>query len=73
MDPLTTASHGLMAAQSRFEASAARVAGMGDSPDVDLIQETVEQISATQAFAANARVIRFADEMWRSLLEYQVR
>ncbi|MEO8115579.1 MAG: flagellar basal body rod C-terminal domain-containing protein [Phenylobacterium sp.] len=73
MDALNTASHGLMAAQSRFERSVARIANLGENPDVDLVQETVEQIGAKQAFAANAAVVRFSDQMWRSLLELQVR
>jgi flagellar basal body rod protein FlgG len=73
MDPLTTASHGMMAAQSAFEASADRIASMGDNPEVDPVVELVAQIGARQAFAANVAVVRFSDQMWRSLLELQVR
>jgi flagellar hook protein FlgE len=69
MDPLSTARAGLMAASARFEASAQRTAGGGDS--VDYVRETVEQIEAKHAYTANLQVVRFADEMWRSLLEIQ--
>jgi flagellar basal body rod protein FlgC len=73
MDPLSTARYGLMAAQSQLQTSASRVANMGSDPSVDPVQETVNQVEAKQQFAANAQVIKIADEMWRSLLEVQVR
>jgi flagellar hook protein FlgE len=69
MDPLSTARGGLMAASVRFEASAQRTAAGGDS--VDYVKETVEQIEAKQAYTANVQVVKFADEMWRSLLDIQ--
>ena len=75
MDPISTAQYGLMAASRRFEASAANVATMGveGAPDVDLATETVNMIQAKTAFSANASVIKFAQEMWDSLLQIQTR
>jgi flagellar basal body rod protein FlgC len=71
MDAIDTARAGLMAASARFERSASRVARMDIDPSVDLVTETVEQVKAKHEFSANLQVIRFADEMWRSLLEIQ--
>ena len=70
MDPIATAAYGMFAASKKFEASAFRVAQMGD-PDaqVDLVAETVEQISAKHEFSANAAVIRTADDMLGDLLD----
>jgi flagellar hook protein FlgE len=69
MDPLSTARGGLIAASARFEASAQRTAAGGDT--VDYVKETVEQIEAKHAYTANVQVVKFADEMWRSLLAIQ--
>lgn len=70
MDPIATASYGMLAATRRFEASAVRVAQMGDpSADVDLGREIVEQISAKHAFSANAAVARTAQDMLGDLLD----
>ncbi|HKR89019.1 MAG TPA: flagellar basal body rod C-terminal domain-containing protein [Phenylobacterium sp.] len=69
MDPLSIARYGMMSAQDRLARSAARIASGGD--DVDLASETVEQIKAKTQFEASARVVAFADEMWRSLLDIQ--
>jgi len=75
MDPISTARYGLMAASRRFETSAVNVATMGveGEPDVDLAKETVDMIQAKTAFSANIQVIKFADEMWDSLLQLQAR
>ena len=73
MDPLVTARYGLLAAERRFEAAATRVAAAPGDPGVDVGQELVEVIQAKQAFSANLGVMRFAQDMWRSLLEIQVR
>ena len=73
MDPLVTARYGLLAAERRFEAAAVRVAGAPADPTIDVGQELVEAIQARQAFSANLGVIRFAQDMWRSLLELQAR
>lgn len=70
MDPIVTAAYGMFAASKKFEASAFRVGHMGD-PDakVDLVVETVEQVEAEHAFAANVQVIRTADAMVGDLLD----
>lgn len=73
MDVLATARMGLMTAGNRFAASAHGVARVGADDSVDMVRETVEMVEAKHAFAANVQVVRFADEMWRSLLEIQVR
>ena len=75
MDPISTARYGLMAASRRFEASAVNVASMGveGQPDVDLAKETVDMIQAKTAFSANIQVIKFAQDMWDSLLQIQSR
>jgi hypothetical protein len=72
MDPLSAARYGMMTAGTRLAASAARVAGR-DGEDLDLVQETVEQVQARLQFSASARVVRFADEMWRALLDVQAK
>ncbi len=78
MDPIATARYGLMAASRRFEASAVNIArmrgpdGAGDET-VDVAQEVVEMVEAKAAFSANISVIRFAQEMWDSLLQLQTR
>lgn len=73
MDVLATARMGLMTAGNRFAASAHKVPRLGADPAVDMVRETVEMVEAKHAFTANVQVVRFADEMWRSLLEIQVR
>jgi flagellar basal body rod protein FlgC len=75
MDPISTARYGLMAASRRFETSAVNVATMGvvGAPETDLAKETVDMIQAKTAFSANISVIKFADEMWDSLLKLQSR
>ena len=71
MDPLVTARYGLLAAERRFEASAVRVAQAGGDGSVDVAQEIVGMITAKQEFSANLGVVRFAQDMWRALLEIQ--
>lgn len=73
MDPIDTARYGLMAATKSFEASAVRIAGMGTDSSVDLGDEMVGMIQAKHAFSANITVIRFAQDMWDSLLRLQTR
>ena len=73
MDPLAIARYGLLAAERRFEASATRIATATADESVDLGRELVEVIQARHAFSANLGVIRFAQDMWRSLLELQAR
>lgn len=75
MDPISTARYGLMAASRRFETSAVNVATMGveGAPEVDLAKETVDMIQAKTAFSANVQVVKFAQDMWDSLLQLQTR
>jgi flagellar basal body rod protein FlgC len=78
MDPIATARYGLTAATRRFEASATQIASMrslseGGEESVDLGHEVVEMVQARQAFSANLSVIRFAQDMWDSLLQLQTR
>jgi hypothetical protein len=60
-----SASAALGAQFRRFEQSASRVATQSPAPD--LVRETVEQIGASHAVAANVAVIRAADEMTETL------
>lgn len=71
MDPLSIARYGMMSAQDRLAQSATRVANWSGGDDVDIAQETVDQIEAKQQFAASAKVVSFADDMWRSLMAIQ--
>ena len=71
MDPIATARSGLMAATRRFEASAVNIANMRGDQSVDLGKEVVEMVQAKAAFSANISVIRFAQDMWDSLLQLQ--
>jgi hypothetical protein len=71
MDPISSARAGLMAASARFEASASRTARLGFDDSVDYVTEAVEQVKAKTEFKANLQVIRFADDMWQSLLAIQ--
>jgi flagellar basal body rod protein FlgC len=71
MDPIATARYGLTAATQRFETSATQIANMRSDPGVDLAAEVVEMVQAKHAFSANLTVIRFAQDMWDSLLKLQ--
>ena len=73
MDPIATARYGLMAASNRFETAATRIVGAPGDTSVDLAREFVEVIQARQAFSANLSVIRYAQDMWDSLLAIQSR
>ena len=73
MDALSIARGGLAAAEHRFEAAASRVAHASGDESIDLGHEVVEMVQAKHHFSANLKVIQFADEMWKSLLEIQVR
>lgn len=68
MDPLSVARYGMMSAETRLSA-AASAGWTGDN--LDLAQESVDQIEAGRQFAASAKVASIADEMWRSLLDVQ--
>lgn len=61
------ASSGMMAAASRFQASAAKVAD--PASNADLGTEAVNQIKARFDFAANALVLRADSKMTGALLD----
>jgi len=73
MDPIATARYGLMAASNRFESAASRIASAPGDAGVDLATEFVEVIQAKQSFSANLSVVRYAQDMWASLLAVQSR
>lgn len=71
MDPISTARYGLMAASRQFESSATQIANMRGDDSVDVCGEIVNMVQAKHAFSANLTVIRFAQDMWDSLLKLQ--
>jgi flagellar basal body rod protein FlgC len=71
MDPISTARYGLMAASQRFESAATHIAGMRGDDSVEVAGEIVDIVQAKHAFSANLTVIRFAQDMWDSLLKLQ--
>lgn len=73
MDPILIARYGMTAASQRFEDAASRIAGSAAEGGGDLVTAMTDLVQAKQTFAANAKVIRFADEMWDSLLSLQSR
>jgi flagellar basal body rod protein FlgC len=73
MDPIATARYGLMAAEHRFETAATQIANQRGDGAVDLGHEVVEMVRAKHAYSANLGVIRFAQDMWDSLLRLQTR
>ena len=73
MDALGIARYGMMAAQRRFNEAAHNIARAPADESVDVVHEIVDLTQAKHHFAANTKVIQAADEMWRSLLEIQVR
>lgn len=74
MDPIATASYGMLAASRRFEASAQRTATMGvEGSTTSYEQEAVEQITAKHQFKANLATIGAAQDMWDALLHLQER
>lgn len=66
MNVSSIAASGIASALQRFDASAARTAA---DPLADLAGETVERIQAKTAVAANAAVLRTADDMTGMLLD----
>ncbi len=70
MNPVvSTALSGLLASSARLNASASRT---GATPDGDIVAERVEQITASDAFKANAAVLKTAFQMNRTLLDIKV-
>ncbi|MDB5456992.1 MAG: protein of unknown function domain protein [Caulobacter sp.] len=79
MSAIATAAYGMIAAANRFDSSAQRTATFGAAdetgeaaPEVDPAAETVDQITASTDFAANAAVLRTANAMAGSLLDIKV-
>ncbi len=73
MDAISIARGGVAAAERRFEAAASRIVQGSAAGDADLAEGMVEMVQAKHQFSANLQVIRFADEMWRALLDIQGR
>jgi len=71
MDPISTARYGLTAASRQFESAATKIASMRGDDDVDVAGSVVDMVQAKHAFSANLTVIRFAQDMWDSLLKLQ--
>lgn len=70
MNPIATAQYGMLAASRRFDASALRVARMGEAgSDTDLTTDVVDLVESKQAFRANAAVLRTANKMTDTLLD----
>lgn len=51
------------------DAPAANADGIVASPNVDLIGEGINQLTATQAYKANLRVIKVAQELQREMID----
>ena len=69
MNPIATAQYGMLAAARRFDASAQRLAQMGETgSDTDFTADVVDMAESKQAFSANAAVLRTANKMTDSLL-----
>jgi flagellar hook protein FlgE len=70
MSAISSPASALASAFDRFERSSARaleaVSGAGDA---DLSVAMAEQIEAKHALQANVAVVRFADEMWKALID----
>lgn len=70
MDALSTALSGMVAAENQLTASASDVAQMTvPGHNVDIAKEMVDQVEAKQQFTASAQVVKFSNDMWRSLIE----
>jgi len=69
MQASAIASAGVSTALVRFEASAQRTAR---NPLDNLAEETVERMQAKTAVAANAAVLRTADDMMGALLDIRI-
>jgi hypothetical protein len=71
MELISIARYGMMAAESQLSASAQRVAISNGANGVDYGREAVSEVEAKYQFAANAKVVTIADDMWRALLDVQ--
>lgn len=74
MDVYAVAAAGMQNAFKRLDSSAQRVVrwGASEGEDVDLAEETIEQVKAETELAANAAVVKTADKMMGSLLDIKV-
>jgi len=70
MDALSTARYGMMNAVNKLDAAAGQVAAWNGG-GADIVQISADEIEAQQQFAASAKVVTFADEMWRDLMAIQ--
>jgi flagellar basal body rod protein FlgC len=73
MDPISTASSGLLAAGARFDSASlnvVRAAGSGGSGD--LTSAIVDQTTAGQSFQASAAVLKTSNQMLNALLDITV-
>ena len=68
---LDSAAAGMAMQAERFERTAQRIAKLPGG-EGDLVADTVEQIDAKQAFAANVAVARTADEMLGTLINIKI-
>lgn len=70
INAIGSAMAGMARASDRFDRAASRVAQASDpGADTDLVTDTVDQIEAKHAFAANVATIRTADEMVGTLID----
>jgi flagellar hook protein FlgE len=73
MDPISTASSGLLMASQRFDAAGANVISAANSGGAgDLASAVADQAVAGQSVQANASVLKTADKMFKSLLDITV-
>jgi len=72
MDPISTASAGLIKAYARYDQASQAVAqatSAGGSPGAGAL---IDQISAKTAVQASAKVLEASDEMFKSTLDIMV-
>jgi flagellar hook protein FlgE len=70
MDPISTASSGLLAAGARFDvASRAIVTAAASGGNADLTSAIVNQAAAGDQLKASASVLKTADRMFNALLD----
>ncbi|HEX4181739.1 MAG TPA: hypothetical protein VHY34_00580 [Caulobacteraceae bacterium] len=73
MDPISTASSGLLMASQRFDAAGVAVIGAANGGGAsELASAVVDQATAGQAVQANASVLKTADKVFKSLLDITV-
>jgi flagellar hook-associated protein FlgK len=70
MDPLSIARYGMITAENKASAAASRIANW-NTDGADVVQEDANLLEAQQQFAASAKVVSFANDMWRALMDIQ--